>query len=98
MADLGEVSRAALLSVSLCYAGCTTSPGKDIGATAVGAGIGVVVCAVTLFACPAVLAVGAGGGMLIRKVNVSQYNACMRGVPRNANGFRAREANCKRQG
>jgi hypothetical protein len=98
MVYLGKVSCTALLSVSLCYAGCTNSPEKDIGATAVGTGVGVVICAVTLFACPAILAVGAGGGMLTRKVNVSQYNACMRRAPRNANGFRVREAHCKRDG
>lgn len=93
----GKALRSAILSVSLCFVRCTSSPEKDIGATAVGTGAGAAVCIVTLFACPAVLAVGAGIGMLVRKINVSQYNECMRRVPRNNADFRAREAYCKRQ-
>jgi hypothetical protein len=92
---IGKALHSATLSVSLCSAGCTSSPDKDLGATAIGAGAGVAVCVVTLVACPVVLMVGAGGGMLIRKANVSRYNNCMLQTPR-AN-FKAREVYCSRE-
>jgi hypothetical protein len=94
-ARVGNLARAVLLSLTLCYAGCTSAPEKDVGATAIGTGVGVVVCVVTLFACPAVLAVGAGGGMLVRKYNVSRHETCMRDAPKNAKAFKAREEYCR---
>ena len=93
----GAFLRAAVLSASVCYAGCTHSPEKDAGATAIGTGVGALVCVATLFACPVVLAVGAGGGMLIRKYNVSRFNTCMRDAPRSRAGYRARREYCERQ-
>ena|SRR3954452_16178005 len=95
MARVIKLSRAVVLSLSLCHAGCTSSPEKDAGATAVGAGVGAILCVVTLIACPVVLVAGASGGMLVRKANVSQYNACMRGAPKREKAYRAREEYCK---
>lgn len=94
MVYLARISRSVLLSASLCSAGCTSSPEKDVGATAVGTGVGALVCVATMIFCPVVLAVGAGGGMLIRKANVSQHDNCMRGAPRVAAGFRSRQEYC----
>jgi hypothetical protein len=96
MDRLAKVSRAVVLSVSLCCAGCTNSPRKDVSAMAVGTGVGALVCVATLFACPVVLAAGAGGGMLIRKVNVTRQDQCMRAAPRNPGRFRARQEYCDR--
>jgi hypothetical protein len=93
----GKTLRSAILSVLLCIAGCTESPQKDFEATTIGAGAGVAVCIATLVACPVVLMVGAGSGILIRKANVSYYNDCMRRAPRNVAGFRARQIYCSRE-
>src|SRR4051812_7666898 len=95
MAGNVKASRALVLSLSLCHAGCTSSPQKDAGATAVGAGLGAIVCVVTLIACPVVLAAGAGGGILVRNFNVSKYNACMRAAPNGRHALRAREEYCR---
>jgi hypothetical protein len=83
--------RFAALSVSLCF-GCTSSPERDVGATAIGTGAGVIACIATVFVCPAALIVGAGGGILIRKINVSRNDGCMRRT-RIAN-VRVRQAYC----
>jgi hypothetical protein len=91
----GRVFLSAVLLAALGNAGCTSSPEKDMGATAVGTGAGVLVCVVTLFACPVALAVGAGSGLLVRKANVSQTDECMRRTA--ITDVREREAYCKRR-
>jgi hypothetical protein len=90
-----RVFRSAALSIALCCVGCTSSHGKDVSAAAFGTGAGAVVCIATLFFCPVVLAAGAGGAMLIRTINVSRYENCMRSAPRNINGIRARAKYCE---
>jgi hypothetical protein len=86
--------RRAMLSVLLGFAGCTTSPQKDVGASAVGSGAGVVACVATMVVCPALIAIGAGSALLIRKLNVSRSDHCVRaGNGRGAN-IRARQTYC----
>src|SRR5882757_5388476 len=93
-----DVWRGGVLALLLFHSACTGSPGKDVGATAIGTGVGAVVCVATLFFCPAALVVGAGGAALIRKVNVSRFNECMRSAPRNIKAYRSHAAHCRRGG
>jgi hypothetical protein len=60
-----------------------------------GQALGGLVCVATLFACPVVLAAGAGV-VLIRKVDVTRHDQCMRAAPKNPRRFRARQEYCDR--